>query len=78
MRAKRSLVHEVDYDRLASVADARRDFGGIARHYRYLLEKVLSASPAERSGDQEVSDDALRLLIGFIVNRPGFRGGRLV
>jgi len=66
MRAKRSLVHEVDYDRLASVADARRDFGGIARHYRYLLEKVLSASPAERSGDQEVTDDALRLLIGFI------------
>lgn len=64
MRARQSLAHEVDYDRHEVVADARKEFGGNARHYRYLLEKVLSAP--HRTGQQPVDASVLRELVGLV------------
>lgn len=63
-RVRQSLEHEVDYDRHDAVAEARKEFGVIARHYRYLLEKVLSAPL--RTGQQPVDADALRELVGLV------------
>jgi len=62
-RARQSLAHDVDYDRLDAVEQARKEFGSAARHYRYLLEKTVS-SPATGSG--EVTDDVLRELVGLV------------
>ena len=64
MRVRHSLMHEVDYDRHEAVAEARKEFGEIARHYRYLLEKTLSAP--QRTGKQSVDANLLRELIGLI------------
>lgn len=64
MRVRQSLSHEVDYDRHEAVAEARKEFGTAARHYRFLLEKVLSASL--RTGLQPVDASLLRELIGLI------------
>ena len=62
-RARQSLAHDVDYDRLDAVEQARKEFGFVARHYRYLLEKTVS-SPVSGSG--EVTDDVLRELVGLV------------
>jgi len=62
-RARQSLAHDVDYDRLDAVEEARKEFGSVARHYRYLLEKTVS-SPA--TGNREVTDDVLRELVGLV------------
>jgi hypothetical protein len=64
MRVRRSLAHEVDYDRREAVAEARKEFGEIARHYRYLLEKTLSAP--QHTGQQSVDASILRELVGLI------------
>jgi len=64
MRVRQSLTHEVDYDRHEAVAEARKEFGAIARHYRYLLEKVLSAP--QRTGQQSVDANLLRELVGLV------------
>lgn len=62
-RARQSLAHDVEYDRLDAVEQARKEFGSAARHYRYLLEKTVS-SPA--IGNGEVTDDVLRELVGLV------------
>ncbi len=62
-RARQSLAHDVDYDRLDAVEQARKEFGSAARHYRYLLEKTVS-TPA--TGNGEVTDDVLRELVGLV------------
>lgn len=62
-RARQSLAHDVDYDRLDAVEQARKEFGETARHYRYLLEKTVS-SPA--TGKEEVTNDVLRELVGLV------------
>jgi hypothetical protein len=62
-RAKQSLTHDVDYDRLEVVEKAREEYGITARHYRYLLEKTVSL-PA--TGSREVADETLRELGGLV------------
>lgn len=62
-RARQSLAHDVEYDRLDAVEQARKEFGSVARHYRYLLEKTVS-SPA--TGNGKVTDDVLRELVGLV------------
>lgn len=62
-RARQSLSHEVEYDRLEVVEKARKELGSAARHYRYLLEKVLS-TPGEST--QPVTNDVLRELVGLV------------
>lgn len=62
-RAQQSLAHEVEYDRLDAIEQARQKFGTSAGHYRYLLEKTVS-SPT--TGNGEVSDDVLRELVGLV------------
>ncbi|MCK9535350.1 MAG: hypothetical protein M0Q98_11755 [Pseudomonas sp.] len=62
-RARQSLAHAVEYDRLDAVEEARKEFGTVARHYRYLLEKTVS-SPA--TGDGEITKDILRELVGLV------------
>lgn len=64
LRARQSLMHEVDYDRHEAIAEARKEFGAIARHYRYLLEKVVSAP--QRTGQQRVDESFLRELVGLV------------
>lgn len=62
-RARQSLAHDVDYDRLDAVEQARKEFGSAARHYRYLLEKTVSL-PA--TGIGEATGDVLRELVGLV------------
>lgn len=62
-RARQSLGHNVDYDRVDAVEKARREFGSSARHYRYLLEKTVSSC---KFGSGEVTDDVMRELISLI------------
>lgn len=62
-RARQSLSHTVEYDRLEAVEDARKELGSTARHYRYLLEKMVS-SPS--TGSEVVNDGALRELVGLV------------
>lgn len=62
-RVQQSLAHEVDYDRLEALAEARKEFGTAAKNYRYLLEKTVSL-PIE--GNARVDDRSLRELIGLI------------
>lgn len=64
MRVRQSLAHEVDYDRHEAITEARKEFGAIARHYRYLLEKVLSAP--QSTGQQPVDANSLRELVGLV------------
>jgi len=61
--ARQSLAHEVDYDRVDAVEEARQQYGTVARHYRYLLEKVVSS---QASGPGEVTPDVLRELVGKV------------
>lgn len=62
-RARQSLSHEVDYDRVGAVEEAHRQYGTVARHYRYLLEKAVSC---QASGPSEVTPDVLRELVGIV------------
>lgn len=62
-RARQSLSHEVDYDRVDAVEEARKQYGTLARHYRYLLEKAVSS---RASGPGEVTPDVLRELVGKV------------
>lgn len=62
-RARQSLSHEVDYDRVDAVEEARRQYGTVARHYRYLLEKTVSS---QASGPGDVTPDVLRELVGKV------------
>ena len=62
-RARQSLSHEVDYDRVDAVEEARRQYGTVARHYRYLLEKAVSL---QASGSSEITPDVLRELVGKV------------
>lgn len=62
-RARQSLAHAVEYDRLDAVENARKEFGTAARHYRYLLEKTVS-SPV--TGDGEITEDVLRELVSLV------------
>lgn len=62
-RVRQSRAHEVDYDRLDAVSDARKELGTAARHYRYLLEKTVNAIGG---GTEAVTDRILREIIGLI------------
>lgn len=62
-RARQSLSHEVDYDRVGAVEEAREQYGTVARHYRYLLEKAVSS---QATGPGEVTPDVLRDLVGKV------------
>lgn len=62
-RTHQSLSHDVDYDRLDAIEQARKDYGSVARHYRYLLEKTVS-SPT--TGTEDATDDVLRELVGLV------------
>lgn len=62
-RARQSLSHAVEYDRLEAVEDARKELGSTARHYRYLLEKVVSS---HSTGSEAVNDGVLRELVGLV------------
>lgn len=62
-RARQSLSHEVEYDRVDAVDEARKQYGDLARHYRYLLEKAVSS---QASGPGEVTPDVLRELVGKV------------
>lgn len=62
-RARQSLAHAVEYDRLDAVEQARKEFGTAARHYRYLLEKTVGSSA---TGDTDVTEHILRELVGLV------------
>ncbi len=62
-RARQSLSHAVEYDRFKVVEEARKELGTASRHYRYLLEKVVS-SPS--SGTGPVDDGVLRELVALV------------
>ncbi len=62
-RARQSLSHEVDYDRVDAVEEARKQYGTLARHYRYLLEKAVSS---QASGPGEATPDVLREMVGKV------------
>lgn len=62
-RTRQSLAHAVEYDRLDTVEEARKEFGAVARHYRYLLEKVFSS---QTTGKGDVTEDVLRELVGLV------------
>lgn len=63
LRAQQSLAHDVEYDRFEVVEKARKEYGAAARHYRYLLEKVLSSTS---DGAQQVTSEVLRELVGLV------------
>lgn len=63
VRARQSLTHEVEYDPLEAVGTARKELGSVARHYRYLLEKVLSSAG---NGQAPVTHEVLRELVGLV------------
>ncbi|MCC3705551.1 hypothetical protein LLR08_23720 [Rouxiella badensis] len=62
-RARLSLAHEVEYDRLDAIEHARKEFGDKARHYRYLLEKTVNLPS---NGVDNVTEDVLRELVGLV------------
>lgn len=64
VRARLSLKHEVDYDRIDAITAANKELMPLARHYRYLLEKVLS-SPAQK-GIEHASPAVLKELVALI------------
>lgn len=62
-RARQSLAHAVEYDRLDAVEEARKTYGEAARHYRYLLEKTVSSAV---EGKEPITNDILRQLVGLV------------
>jgi len=62
-RVRQSRTHEVDYDRLEVLSQTRKEFGGAARNYRYLLEKTHSSAS---QGVTRIDDESLRELIALV------------
>ncbi|TWG37388.1 hypothetical protein ATF69_2435 [Acidovorax delafieldii] len=62
-RVHQSRVHQVDYDRLEALSEARKEFESTARNYRYLLEKTVSSTTA---GQERITAQLLRELIGLV------------
>jgi hypothetical protein len=62
-RVQQSRIHDVDYDRLEAISEARKDFESTARNYRYLLEKAVNSSFL---GDERVVEKDLRELVGLV------------
>jgi hypothetical protein len=62
-RVHQSRLHEVDYDRLEALSEARREFESTARNYRYLLEKTVNSTS---NGQERISPQLLRELIGLV------------
>lgn len=62
-RVHQSRVHQVDYDRLEALSEARKEFESTARNYRYLLEKTVSSTS---SGPERITPQLLRELIGLV------------
>lgn len=62
-RVHQSLVHQVDYDRLEALSDARKEFESTARNYRYLLEKMVNFTT---SGQERTTPQLLQELIGLV------------
>jgi hypothetical protein len=62
-RVHQSRVHQVDYDRLEALSEARKEFESTARNYRYLLEKTVNSTMA---GQERVTRQLLRELIGLV------------
>jgi hypothetical protein len=62
-RVHQSRVHQVDYDRLEALSEARKDFESTARNYRYLLEKTLNSTT---SGQERITPQLLRELVGLV------------
>lgn len=62
-RVHQSRLHAVDYDRLAAIAEARRQYEGPTRNYRYLLEKMVVSTSTSQA---RVSQQLLRELIGLV------------
>lgn len=62
-RVHQSLVHQVDYDRLEALSEARKEFENTARNYRYLLEKTVNSTT---SGQERITPQLLRELIGLV------------
>lgn len=62
-RVHQSRVHQVDYDRLEALSEARKEFEGTARNYRYLLEKTVNSAT---SGQNRITAQLLRELIGVV------------
>ena len=62
-RVHQSRVHQVDYDRLEALSDARKDFESTARNYRYLLEKMVNFTT---SGQERITSQLLQELIGLV------------
>ena len=63
IRVHQSRLHEVDYDRLEALSEARKEFESTARNYRYLLEKTVNSTS---TGQERISPQLLRELIGFV------------
>lgn len=61
-RVRQSLSHDVEYDRLDAIEQARQEYGTAARNYRYLLEKTVSSLTP---GNGEVTNEVLRELVGL-------------
>lgn len=62
-RVHQSRVHQVDYDRLEALSEARKEFESTARNYRYLLEKTVNSTT---SGQEQITPRLLRELIGLV------------
>lgn len=62
-RVHQSRAHQVDYDRLEALSEARKEFESTARNYRYLLEKTVNSTT---SGHERITPQLLRELIGLV------------
>lgn len=62
-RVHQSRVHQVDYDRLEALSEARKEFESAARNYRYLLEKTVNSAA---TGQERINTQLLRELIGVV------------
>lgn len=62
-RVHQSRVHQVDYDRLEALSEARKEFESTARNYRYLLEKSVNSTT---TGQERISPQLLQELIGLV------------
>lgn len=58
-----SRAHQVDYDRMKALSEARKEFEATARNYRYLLEKTVNATS---SGQERITPQILRELVGLV------------
>lgn len=63
MRVEQSRHHDVDYDRIEALSEAREEFESITRNYRYLLEKVVSSTS---TGKDAISTQLLKELLGVV------------